>query len=234
VRRGEIAAVCGAMGSGRTALLSTLFGCGRGVVTGKITIDGAPVALDSPRRAIAQGIAFVPEDRKAAGLVAAMSVGENLALPSLASSDVMGQTAKFGLVDRAAERRLAERRIAALRIRGEASSPVSTLSGGNQQKTVLGKWLERPPKLLLLDEPTRGVDVGAREEIYEILATLARNGVAILLASSDYSEVLRLAARIFILRAGKGAGELDAASATQETIVSMCSAPLAMHLGAPA
>jgi ABC-type sugar transport system ATPase subunit len=116
---------------------------------------------------------------------------------------------------------LAARRIAALRIRGDAVAPVSTLSGGNQQKVVLGKWLERPPRVLLLDEPTRGVDVGAREEIYGILADLAQRGVAILVASSDLLEVRRLAHRVLVLRNGRLAGELDRASVSEEAIVQL-------------
>jgi ABC-type sugar transport system ATPase subunit len=207
------------MGSGRTALLSTLFGCALGPVTGEIRIAGRPVALSSPRAAIAAGVALLPEDRKGKGLVLDMTVEQNLALPWLASPEVMGAWSILGLVDPAAESELSARRIADLRIRGEASAPVSTLSGGNQQKVVLGKWLTRPPRVLLLDEPTRGVDVGAREEIYGILADLTRRGVAVLLASSDLPEVLRLAHRIVVLRHGRVAGELSAASASEEAIV---------------
>jgi ABC-type sugar transport system ATPase subunit len=219
VRRGEIVAVCGAMGSGRTALLSTLFGCAEGPVTGGVSVGGRALTLDSPHTAIRSGIAFVPEDRKRLGLVLGMTVAENLALPSLASSDAMGPSARWGWVDAVSESSLAEKRIRALRIRGEALAPVSTLSGGNQQKVVVGKWLEQPPKLLLLDEPTRGVDVGAREEIYAILEDLAARGVAILLASSDLIEVLRLADRILVLRQGRLVAELDGGSASEEAIV---------------
>jgi ribose transport system ATP-binding protein len=187
------------------------------------------VRLDSPSGAIERGVAFVPEDRKAAGLVLGMTVGQNLALPSLASAGMrstLGGRARIGLVDPVAEHRLAERHIQGLGIRGEVSSAAGTLSGGNQQKVVLGKWLENRPKLLLLDEPTRGVDVGAREEIYGILEDLAQSGVAILFASSDLSEVLRLAHRIVVLRDGRVVGELDSAHATEETIVQMSTAAL--------
>jgi ABC-type sugar transport system ATPase subunit len=221
LRRGEILAVCGAMGSGRTALLSSLFGCARAGVIGRIAVDGVPANIQSPRAAIDRGIAFVPEDRKGAGLVLGMTVGENLALPELASVDVMGARARFGLVEQRAEAALAARRIKALRIRGDAAAAVSTLSGGNQQKIVLGKWLEKRPKVLLLDEPTRGVDVGAREEIYGLLERLAKEGVAIVLASSDLSEVLRFAHRILVLRDGRIVGEIDGGSATQEAIVEL-------------
>jgi ABC-type sugar transport system ATPase subunit len=139
----------------------------------------------------------------------------------------MGGSARLGLVDKVAETQLAERRIRALRIRGDADAPIVTLSGGNQQKVVLGKWLERNPRIFLLDEPTRGVDVGAREEIYGILEDLAANGMGILFASSDLVEVLRLARRILVLRDGRFVGELDGATATEEAIVQLSTGALA-------
>jgi D-xylose transport system ATP-binding protein len=219
VRAGEIVGIAGAMGSGRTALLSSLFGCARAGLRGEVRVDGAAAGLRSPITAIQSGIAFLPEDRKGRGIVPFMTVGENLALPSLASPAAMGRHARLGLVDAALERRLADRHIQALHIRGDATAPVSTLSGGNQQKVVLGKWLERSPRVLLLDEPTRGVDVGAREEIYGILEALAATGVAILFASSDLTEVLRLARRVLVLRDGRVAGELDGDDVTEAAIV---------------
>jgi D-xylose transport system ATP-binding protein len=221
VNQGEIVAVCGAMGSGRTALLSALFGAAHAGVSGKIAVCGTPVSFASPLGAIRAGLAFVPEDRKGRGLVLGMSVAENLALPSLGSVTAMGKAARLGWVDGVNELRLADKRIRALRIRGEAPAAVSTLSGGNQQKVVLGKWLEHPPKLLLLDEPTRGVDVGARDEIYTILEALARQGVAILFASSDLSEVLRLADRVLVLQKGSLVAELDGESMSEEAIVQL-------------
>lgn len=224
INGGEIVAVCGAMGSGRTALLSSLFGCARAGTTGSVWIDGTRAHLDSPRAAINLGMAFVPEDRKGAGLVLGMTVAENLALPLLTSTDVMGPGARVGLVDRHAETQLAGRRIEALRIRGDAQSIVGTLSGGNQQKVVLGKWLEHPPKILILDEPTRGVDIGAREEIHTILEQLAAKGVAILIASSDLQEVVRLAHRTIVLRDGRIAAELDASHVTQHAIIELSTA----------
>jgi ABC-type sugar transport system ATPase subunit len=222
---GDVVALAGAMGSGRTALLSSLFGCARAGMTGQVAIDGVKVRLDSPRTAIDHGIAFVPEDRKGAGLVLGMTVAQNLAIPSLASVERMGTRARLGLVDPVAERQLAERRIEAHRIRGEASSVVGELSGGNQQKVVLGKWLETRPKVLLLDEPTRGVDVGAREEIYALLEGLAAEGVAILFASSDLTEVFRLAHRIIILCDGCVVREIDSAATTQEEVVQLSTSP---------
>jgi ABC-type sugar transport system ATPase subunit len=207
VKRGEVVGVCGAMGSGRTALLSTLFGCAEGELAGGATLDGAALALRSPRAAIAEGIALVPEDRKGKGLVLAMTVAENLALPAKVCGDEHGEAV------------LAKKRIKELRIRGSATTETGALSGGNQQKVALGKWLESPPKLLLLDEPTRGVDVGAREEIYAILEELAANGAAVLFASSDLPEVLRLAHRVYVLRQGAVVGELPAAKASLEDLV---------------
>jgi ABC-type sugar transport system ATPase subunit len=216
---GEIVAIAGATGSGRTALLTSLFGGARAKMSGRICIDGVPVHIDSPMAAMRSGLAFLPEDRRGRGIIPLMSVAENLALPSLASRPIMGWRAHAGLVDDVAESLLAERLIAALGIRGEARAQVWTLSGGNQQKVVLGKWLERQPRILLLDEPTRGVDIGAREEIYAILEELARRGAAILFASSDLTEVLRLGQRILVLRDGRVVGRLDGAAATEEAIV---------------
>ena len=220
VKPGEIVAVCGAMGSGRTALLSTLFGCAEHGFTGQVRVGGKDVALDSARDAIAAGIALVPEDRKGRGLVLGMTVSENLTLPP-PKSRVAKMLEWIGFVDDGEEELLAARRIKELHIRGAASAEVATLSGGNQQKVVIGKWLDDPPAVLLLDEPTRGVDVGAREEIYGILAELGQKGTAILLASSDLPEVLRLAHRILVLRHGKVVAELDGATSTEEEIVTL-------------
>ncbi|HTA88430.1 MAG TPA: sugar ABC transporter ATP-binding protein [Polyangiaceae bacterium] len=221
---GEIVAVCGVLGSGRTALLSSLFGCARAGTRGEVRVDGQLATLDSPSAAIDLGFAFVPEDRKAHGLILDMTVAENLALPSLASTNVMGPRARVGLVDSVAEALLAERRIRSLHIRGDKDAAVSTLSGGNQQKVVLGKWLEQPPKVLLLDEPTRGVDVGARAEIYGILEGLAARGVAVLFASSDLTEVVRLAQRVLVLRDGELVAELCGDDVSEPAIVRLSSA----------
>ncbi|MDB5219015.1 MAG: Ribose transport system, ATP-binding protein RbsA, partial [Myxococcaceae bacterium] len=189
IQPGEVVAVCGAMGSGRTALLSTIFGCAEQGYTGSIRIGGREVMLTSPRAAIAEGVALIPEDRKGRGLVLGMSVGNNLTLPP-ARSMLARIFEWIGFVDDEQEELLAKKRIEELRIRGTSAVEVATLSGGNQQKVVIGKWLEMAPNVLLLDEPTRGVDVGAREEIYGLLAELAKSGTAVLLASSDLPEVL--------------------------------------------
>jgi len=225
---GEIVGLAGAMGSGRTALLSTLFGCAERGYAGAIRIAGAEATLGAPRDAIAHGLAFVPEDRKGKGLVLGLSVEENLDLPQV--SWIMGRRGRarglvpavrelFALVDDEAAERTAMARIDELRIRGAHHHEAMTLSGGNQQKVVLGKWLGSPPRVLLLDEPTRGVDVGAREEIYGILEALAARGTAVLFASSDLPEVRRLAHRVLVLRRGTVAADLTAADATEAAIV---------------
>jgi ABC-type sugar transport system ATPase subunit len=208
------------MGSGRTALLETLFGCARAKVTGQVRLDGRPLPLSSPRQAIAAGVALVPEDRKGRGLVLGLTVDENLALPTLARGSLFGRVDDLALAQAAADR------VAALNVRGNVAAEVATLSGGNQQKVVLGKWLAQPPRLLLLDEPTRGVDVGAREEIYAILGELIKKGVAIVLASSDLPEVVRLAHRVLVLRKGAIAATLPAGAREEEIVaVSTGAAP---------
>jgi ABC-type sugar transport system ATPase subunit len=212
VAAGEVVAVAGAMGSGRTALLETLFGCARAKVTGRIRVGGRTLRLRGPRDAIAGGVALVPEDRKGRGLVLGLSVEENLLLPTLARGGL------FGAVDDLGLERDTRAQLESLRVRGDADAEVVTLSGGNQQKVVLGKWLAQPPALLLLDEPTRGVDVGAREEIYALLAELSAKGVAIVLASSDLAEVVRLAHRVLVLRKGTLVAELPAGTSEQEIV----------------
>jgi ABC-type sugar transport system ATPase subunit len=185
-----------------------------------VRVSGKDVVLRSPRDAIGAGIALIPEDRKGRGLVLGMSVSDNLTLPP-PRSRVAKMLEWVGVIDDEQEELVAERRIEELHIRGSRSAEVATLSGGNQQKVVIGKWLENPPSILLLDEPTRGVDVGAREEIYGLLAELGQKGTAILLASSDLPEVLRLAHRVLVLRHGKVVAELDGATTSEEAIVTI-------------
>jgi ABC-type sugar transport system ATPase subunit len=216
VHAGEVVALAGAMGSGRTATLSALFGLATSAVTGAIKIGGQPAHLATPAQAIAAGVALVPEDRKGAGLVLGASVADNLALASL---DTLSS---FGVVDaaRAEQRALSRSRDLNLKAPG-LGAEVATLSGGNQQKVVLGKWLERSPRVLLLDEPTRGVDVGAKAEIYRLIEELTARGHAVLIASSDLPEVVRLADRVLVLREGKLAGSLARTEVTQLAIMSL-------------
>lgn len=219
VRAGEVLAICGAMGSGRTALLSTLFGCAERGFRGSVRVDGRDVTLGSPRDAIACGVALVPEDRRALGLVLGMTVMENLTLPAPARPRTW--VTRLGFLDDEEDELMAQRRTKELSMRGAIDRPAATLSGGNQQKVVLAKWLETPPRVLLLDEPTRGVDVGARDEIYALLEKLTEKGVAVLVASSDLPEVLRLAHRILVLRDGRIVRELDGRVATEAEIVTI-------------
>ena len=203
VAAGEVVALAGAMGAGRTATLATLFGCAKAGYAGSVEVDGKSIALPHPRAAIAAGFAYVPEDRKAMGLVLGLSVADNLALSAL------GRLSKLGIVDGANVEHCALTRLREMSIKAPSlGAEVATLSGGNQQKVVIGKWLELAPRVLLLDEPTRGVDVGAKAEIYALVEDLTARGHAVVLASSDLPEVVRLADRVIVLREGKPAGEL--------------------------
>jgi D-xylose transport system ATP-binding protein len=215
VREGEVLGVAGLMGAGRTALLASLFGAGRGRVTGRLALEGVerpPFA--SPGEAIASGVALVSEDRKRYGLVLESGVGENLVLASLR------RYVRGGWIDHAAAGREARERAAELRIKAPGlSSPVRQLSGGNQQKVVVGKWLLTRPKVLLLDEPTRGIDVGAKAEMYDLIGTLAGSGMAVVLVSSDLPEVLGISHRVLIMNQGRAAAVCDAREATPERVL---------------
>jgi ribose transport system ATP-binding protein len=213
VRGGEIVGLAGLVGSGRTELAEALFGVRR-ITGGQVLLDGVPVELRNPARAIAAGLLLAPEDRRTHGLVLAASVQENLSLPNLDSLNVLGW------VLRGRETQLARGLMERLQVR--AAGPrmaVGLLSGGNQQKVALGKWLARRPRVLLFDEPTRGVDVGARSEIYGLMDQLAAAGVAILMISSDLEEVLGMSDRVLVLHEGRLAGELPRAVLTEEAVM---------------
>ncbi len=216
VRAGEVVALAGAMGAGRSATLSALFGIARTAMTGTVTVDGKPATSHTPAEAIAAGFAFVPEDRKASGLVLSSSVADNMILASL------GRLARGGLLDGVRAERAAQIRASDLALKSAGLGvEVATLSGGNQQKIVIGKWLDLAPRVLLLDEPTRGVDVGAKAEIYKLIEDLTARGHAVVLASSDLPEVLRLADRVLVLREGRLAGELAGEAITQLAIMQL-------------
>jgi ABC-type sugar transport system ATPase subunit len=203
VRQGEIVALAGLVGAGRTETLRLVAGADQRDA-GAILLDGRPLAVRSPRDAIARGIALLSEDRKAEGLVLPHPVRENIALPNLAA------LAPAGFIDAARERALVGRFVARLGIRlPHADVPAGTLSGGNQQKVVIAKWLARGSEVLLFDEPTRGIDVAARREIYLVMNELVAAGKSLVIASSDLPEVLGMADRIVVMRAGRVAGELD-------------------------
>ncbi|MEW1718332.1 sugar ABC transporter ATP-binding protein [Streptomyces sp. NPDC093109] len=203
VRKGEILGLAGLVGAGRTELLESIFGA-RSDDGGTVSVDGTPVARRTPAGSIRSGIAFVPEDRKGAGAVLSMSILDNATLPRLADFSIAGwlrNSARTSKIDKAMES-------VRLRSRGTGQS-VGTLSGGNQQKVVIARWLTSDVRVLLLDEPTRGVDVGARSEIYRIIADLAAEGMAVVMASSDMPEILGLSHRALVLRGGAVAAELD-------------------------
>jgi ABC-type sugar transport system ATPase subunit len=212
IRPGEIVGLAGLVGAGRSELLETLFGLHR-VDGGSVQLDGKAATFDSPRAAIKGGAAFVPADRKLQGLVLDMSVHENLVM---ASTSRLG---RFRRPSRTKEDALVTRSIDELQIRAHSHRvPVSTLSGGNQQKVVLGKWLAASPQVLMLDEPTRGVDVGAKAEIYRLLFEAAGRGIAILASSSEIPELLTICDRIVVMFRGRVAATLSRSEATEARI----------------
>jgi ribose transport system ATP-binding protein len=211
---GEILGVAGLLGAGRTELLESLFGASASMPTGSIALDGKSGRFRSPGEAIAAGVALVTEDRKNLGLFDQMSVGRNISLCRL------GEMTKAGLVDRKAERAGVNQQIAALSIKtAGANAAILSLSGGNQQKCILGRWLLTEPKLLLLDEPTRGIDVGAKAEIYALMKRLADAGMAILVTSSELPELLAVCDRILVLCEGRLTADLPRREATEEAIM---------------
>ncbi len=214
VRRGEVVGLTGLVGAGRTETARLIFGADR-KEAGTVELDGRLLDIRSPRDAIRAGIALLTEDRKAQGLVLAQSVRDNFALPNLERFSFLG------FVRRRAERQALARHVEALRIRSASpEQPARNLSGGNQQKVVLAKWLERDCEVLLFDEPTRGIDVGAKVEIYRLINDLAAAGKAILLISSELPEVLGMSDRILVMHEGRLTGEITAVGqATQEDIL---------------
>jgi D-xylose transport system ATP-binding protein len=215
VKQGEILGIAGLMGSGRTALLSSLFGAARGKVGGLLEVRGKSRPLfSSPAMAIEAGVALVSEDRKRYGLVLESSVEENLVLASLK------RLVKRGFLDHQAIERECSTQVQALRVKtSNLLVWVNKLSGGNQQKVVLGKWLMTRSKVLFLDEPTRGIDVGAKSEIYELMGQLAAQGLGIVLVSSDLPEILGLSHRVLVLNQGHMTAQLEASEATPERVL---------------
>ncbi|WP_054937323.1 sugar ABC transporter ATP-binding protein [Moorella stamsii] len=214
VRAGEIVGIAGLLGSGRTELVSAIFGAYKSKGIGKIYIKGRKVTIKNPKQAIRQGLAFVTEDRKFNGLLLQSSIMQNISLASLKT------ISKNGLILKPAEKRLAESLVKDLRIKTPGVNiRVSNLSGGNQQKVVLAKWLATKPMILILDEPTRGVDVGAKSEIYQIMKELAANGVGIIMVSSDLPEIIGMSDRIYVTHQGEITAELKKSEATEELIM---------------
>jgi D-xylose transport system ATP-binding protein len=214
VRKGEIVGVAGLMGAGRTELATAIFGGYEGKTEGEILVNGKLVRLQSPLDGIRNGIALVSEDRKRYGLVLDQSIKNNISLASLK------KLSKHSVIDANEEIRSSNRYVSELMIKTPSiETAVGTLSGGNQQKVVLGKWLLTEPQVLILDEPTRGIDVGAKYEIYNLMNRLVAQGMAILMISSELPEVLGMSDRIYVMSEGKVAAEYDWREATQEKIM---------------
>ena len=214
VRAGEIVALAGLVGSGRSEVARAIFGIDK-YDAGSVAVRGHKLRRGSPTGAMAVGVGFVPEDRRQQGLVMDMSVQQNVALASLA------RLSRAGLIRSSAERGLAADWAARLQIKyGRLKDPVSLLSGGNQQKVVLAKWLGRKPAVLIVDEPTRGIDIATKAEVHHLLVQLARDGVGVLMISSELPEVLRISDRILVMREGRLMTELAHAEASEEQIIS--------------
>jgi ribose transport system ATP-binding protein len=214
IRRGEVLGLTGLVGAGRTEVARCLFGADRSD-SGTIELDGRLLTIRHPREAIAAGLALLTEDRKGQGLVLGRSVRENFGLPNLP------RFSRLGVVREAAERGAFARYVESLRIRIPHQEQLArNLSGGNQQKVVLAKWLERHCEVVMFDEPTRGIDVGAKFEVYQLINELAAQGKSILMISSELPEVLGISDRLLVMHEGRIVGEVtDVARATQEDIM---------------
>jgi ABC-type sugar transport system ATPase subunit len=215
VRAGEILGFAGLVGSGRSEVAKAIFGLDR-AASGEVELLGRMLPRGSVRAAMKRGIGLVPEDRKRQGLVLGMSGRANFSLA------ILDRLRRLGLLDKPAEKREALQQFEQLRVKTPSlATPVAALSGGNQQKIALAKWLAREGRVLIVDEPTRGVDVGAKAAIHAIIDDLARRGLAIILISSELPEVINLATRILVMRHGRIVGEVPREQASQERIVRM-------------
>ncbi|GLU31457.1 D-xylose ABC transporter ATP-binding protein [Trinickia caryophylli] len=228
VRRGEILGMAGLVGSGRTELMSAIFGAYPGASHVQVVLEGRPLAIRAPADAIRAGIAMVPEDRKRHGIVPLLGVGHNITLA------VLGRFAKRGALDGAAELDTIRKEMKRLSVRAaHPMLPIANLSGGNQQKAVLTRMLLTEPKVLILDEPTRGVDVGAKYEIYKLIFELAKAGMAIVVVSSEMPEVLGLADRVLVIGEGELRGDFVNEGLTQETILTAAIQPVRHAAASP-
>ncbi|CAN7522259.1 xylose import ATP-binding protein XylG [Brucella sp. NBRC 12952] len=222
LRRGEILGIAGLVGAGRTELVSSLFGVWPGAHQGRVFLEGKEIKIRTPRDAVRQGICMVPEDRKRDGILPIMPVGHNMTI------SVLDRFSLRGLIDKESELATIQREI--LRLKVKTADPmlaIASLSGGNQQKAVLSKMMLPDPKVLILDEPTRGVDVGAKYEIYKLIFALAKQGVSILMVSSEMPEVLGISDRVLVIGEGKLRGDFPNENLTQEKV-------LAAAIGKPA
>ncbi|MDR3471350.1 MAG: sugar ABC transporter ATP-binding protein [Devosia sp.] len=214
VRKGEIVGLGGLVGAGRTDVARAIFGIAP-AASGTITVNGSPVIISEPSQAIALGLAFVPEDRATAGIFRTLSVEENI------TAAIPRKIAPGGIIRRALEKTLAADSVRKLRIRlASLRQPIGELSGGNQQKAILARWLLTDPAVLILDEPTRGIDIGVKAEFYDMIGELAASGRAILLISSELPELLALCDRVLVMAEGRLTANIPRAEATQESIMS--------------
>ncbi|MFB6325633.1 sugar ABC transporter ATP-binding protein [Pantoea sp. NSTU24] len=218
VRRGEILGVAGLVGAGRSEVMESLFGM-ESFDSGEILIDGVPVTIDSPSTAIEKGMAFLTEDRKKSGLFLVLSVMENMSIVNMPE-----YSGKSGFVSHVKMAQDCMDQIRRLNIKTPTMDQIiNNLSGGNQQKVLIARWLLAQPKILILDEPTRGIDVGAKAEIYRLISELANRGVAIIMVSSELPEILGMSDRVMVMHGGRITGILDKEDADQETILSLAS-----------
>ncbi|MDR3097177.1 MAG: sugar ABC transporter ATP-binding protein [Paraburkholderia sp.] len=225
VRAGEIVALAGLVGAGRSEVARAIFGIDP-CDAGEVQVAGKALKMGMPARAVKAGLALVPEDRRQQGLALELSIARNAALT------VLGRLVRFGLVSSGREMALAGQWGARLRLKAsDLNAPVATLSGGNQQKVVLGKWLATGPKVLIIDEPTRGIDVGAKAEVYGALAELVREGMAVLMISSELPEVLGMADRVLVMHEGRITADIARADASEERIMSAALGQANIHLG---
>ena len=214
VRRGEILGIAGLVGAGRTELVSAIFGAYRGRYEGQVLLEGKPADTGSPPKSIRQGLCMVPEDRKHHGIVPDLDVGQNITLT------VLNRFSRGTRIDSSAELKTIQGEISRLRVKTASPFlPITGLSGGNQQKAVLSKMLLAQPKVLILDEPTRGVDVGAKAEIYRLISELAKLGLAIIMVSSELAEVLGVSDRVLVIGEGKLRGDFVNDNLSQETVL---------------
>jgi len=227
VKAGEIVGIAGLVGAGRTEMLRTLFGVDR-PLAGSVEVDGQPTTLDSPQDAIRAGIALVPEDRKQQGVILEMAIRENMGLAGLRQ-----QSRRAGFLNFAAEEQDSRTMMERLRVKAPNDKQLAgNLSGGNQQKIVLGKWLAMKPRVLLLDEPTRGIDVGAKQEIYELMDELAAQGMAVLFVSSEMEEIIGMSDRTIVMHEGRMTGELSRSELTEESVMQLATGAALSPVGA--
>ena len=217
LKKGEVLGIYGLMGAGRTELCECLFGLHHRLLTGSITLAGEQTNFKSPIAAIEAGMALVPEDRKHDGIVPGMAIAKNISLT------VLDKVIKLGLLSQKMESALYHKHVRSLKIRANSESQfMRNLSGGNQQKVVLAKWIERDPKVLMLDEPTRGIDINAKNEIHELISRLTDSGISVFFVSSEISEILAISDRILVMSEGQITAEFSSTEATENRIMHAC------------